>query len=1106
MKKSLTYFGILLAQLIIAQENYKFITSGEHFNKAYEHLGKQEFHDAFVSFDKINKSDTLYALAQLNKLIAQYTGKFYKEAVKTGGKMIDEESTYESEGFYYKTKALIDLKNYNNALECIHNAEEKYPLYLFRFQYLKAIMFKMQGKYEEAKKLLQSILIHNPNHSASHLLLAQITGEEGGEFQSILGFQMAVISNRNSTSIRDAYRGMSDIMQGNFDINREKKEIKLYKQINSLISSGLALKGNYNADLPLKYITNVVTDLIFKQLNFLPNSEDFTMQYYVKFLNEVKKRGLQNGYVLYVMSIIDNPSIKKAMITYKDTLEAFEKFKTKYWNNQINSNKYLVNGVIDERDYIINKKGVLTAFGKRNEDDFKTGKWTYFYPNGKIAAQTEYDKNGKLRGENVWYSKDGYIIESGIYEAGKLNGMAYFTRENGCSRYEGEFIDGKLHGEVKIYNDKGIFYMSKNFKNNKADGLVKEFYQNGQLASTINLIKGLNEGKHYVFSPLGDTLKIKSFSKGKAVGSLVEFHENGNLVREGEYKGGKRYGEWKEYYYDGSLAYKYNYKSGNLHGDYLKFDSNGDTMSYKTYNNGLLHGIDKDYIKNNKILWKHIFKNGKLKKYYNYSPDGVLISKGKKDYLLNDRFGFKYIEGTKKGNKFHGEYRVYWKNGKIKEKRNYIKGTLSGEFKEYYSSGAIDEDKYYKNDKIHGEYKSYYDNGNLYAEGQYLEGDKTGLWTFYHPNGNLFQEIYYIEGESEGHVTFYSITGEKRSNYFYKGDVLYKSEVFDDQGNIICSIKTPQGKGDYIFKSVVGHVYLKSRVKGGEHHGIKLFYYPNGQIIERVEKNHGESHGVFKSYFPDGKVKEIGEYVFGKKKGVWKTYYHNGNLSEKVIYQNDLIRDSITKYYITGEVKEIEYYDKNGESKEVKYFHSNGTINCFSKIEGGFIHGEYSNYDAFGELVIKRLYNGGECLSYNYLKNGKLVEPVIINGNGLIKTYYDNGKLALKFSEKDGLNEGAYSRNYSNGEPWIQASYLKGKIHGNYKLYFTDGSLRHEAEYDFGRLNGLQKRYNREGKLLSEITFNQGLRDGLSKFYDNKGNLLYILLYKDDVVIDVKGL
>ena len=100
--------------------------------------------------------------------------------------------------------------------------------------------------------------------------------------------------------------------------------------MNSLISSGLALKGKYKADLPLKSVTNLVTDLIFKTFleeetsSLTDDSEDFTMKYYAKFLNEVKKKGLEKGYILYVMSVLNNPSIKKVMIAYKDDIEAFE--------------------------------------------------------------------------------------------------------------------------------------------------------------------------------------------------------------------------------------------------------------------------------------------------------------------------------------------------------------------------------------------------------------------------------------------------------------------------------------------------------------------------------------------------------------------------------------------------------------------------------------------------------------------------------------------------------------------------------------------------------------------------------------------------------------
>ena len=1044
----------------------------------------------------------MYSFAQFNKLIAEYRGEYYKNVVKTGTNMINEESVFASEAYYYKTEALINLSDFNGAIKSIEDGSEKYPLYKFRYEYLRAKMFKEQQKYEDAKKILQSILIQHPSHSASHFLLAQLMGEEGGQIQGIIGFQMAIISNRNSTFLQESFRRMTDMMQNNFEIKREKEDAKVFKKINSLISSGLALKGDYKSDLPLKYITSNVTDLIFKTFlssktsSLIQNSEDFTMRYYVKFLNEVKKKGLEKGYILYVMSVINNPSVKKVI----------KKFKIKYWNNQVNKNKFTVNGEIDERDYILGNEGVLVAFGKKNKDDLKVGKWTYFYPTGEIAAETEYDVDGMLNGYNVWYSQDGYIKESGVYEAGKLNGFAYFTRENGCASYDGEFKDGDLNGEVKIYNSQGILLATKNFEDNQLNGLFKEFYKNGKISSKVNLVKGLNEGNLIVFSPQGDTLKIKSFSKGKPVGLSVEYYANGNVLSEGGYRGGKRHGEWRDYYYDGSLAFKYNYKSGYLHGDYLKFTAGGDTLVYKRYNNGLLHGINKEYIKNNKVLWEHVFKKGKFKKYYNYSPDGALLSKGKKEYVLNDRFGFKYIEGTKRGNNFHGDYTVYWKNGKIKERRNYFKGVLSGVCKEYFSWGALDEVKYYKNDNLHGEYKSYYDNGNIYIEGQYFEGERTGLWKFYHPNKKVFKEMYYVDGKSDGHITFYSITGEKRSNYFYKGDVLYRSKVFDREGNIVCEIKTPQGKGDFLFKSVEGHLYLKSKLSGGEHHGLKMFYYPNGQVIEKVEKNHGESHGIFMSYFPDGKIKETGEYIYGNKSGQWRSYHHNGNLSTSAIYKDDIVQDSLVRYYITGGLKEISYYDKNGESSGVKYFHSSGALNCFIRKDGGFIHGGYSNYDAFGKLAINRVYNGGICVSYNYLKNGKLIEPIFTYGNGLLKTFYDNGKLASEFSQKDGMYEGLYKTMYSNGRPWIEAEYLHDKRHGNYRSYFKNGKISYEGEYDFGRLNGLQRKYNQEGSLLSEITFNQGVRDGVSKFYDNNGNLLYILLYKDDVVIDVVGL
>lgn len=1102
MKKIFTLLSVIVAQLVSGQEDYTFTTSGENYMKAYEHLSQEEYTAAFDYFGRVHKSDTLYDVVILNKLIAEYTAKFYKKTIKSCDEVIENHSLYKSEAYYYKIKALTDLRKYDEAQELITKGLKEYPLY-FRYNYLKALMLKDQGKYEEAKKMLQDILKVRPQHSSSHYSLAQIHAEEGAETQAIFGFQMAIIVNRSSPVLNASFEGMADVMQGNYEISREQEDVKPYKKLNNLIVSGLALKNEYKADMPIRYTSNVVTDLMFNQFSYKEDNSDFTMDYYGRFFNEVKKKGLEKGYILYFLGLVQDPYVQKLVSTHKRKIEAFEKFQEKYWQDQLNSHKFKVNDKIYERDYRLDNRGILSAVGQRNDEDKRIGKWTFFYPSGQVRAETEYNDEGKLTGQNTWYAEDGYVKESGVYEDGKLNGFAYFTREDGTATYDGVFKDNKLEGEVKIYTDEGILQWIKMFKDNKVNGTVQEFYENGKLATTFNVKEGEREGKLVVVSASGDTVKVKSYSKGKPVGAYKEYYLNGSVMTKGQYKSGKRNGRWVDYYYDGNIAFKYGYKAGSLHGDYVKFTSGGDTILHKEYLNGILNGVDKDYIENNRILWEHVFKNGKLKKYYNYSPDGELISKGKKGYTLNDRFGYKYVDGTKKGNNFHGPYTVYFKNGNIKEERNYRKGTLQGEYKEYFSWGGIDEEKYYKDGSLHGEYKSYFDNGNLYAEGHYFEGYAIGPWKYYHPNGILKKELYYSDGVNIGHMTMYSITGEKRANYFYNGGILYRTQVFDKNGKEVCNIKTPQGKGEYIFKSVGGHNFLKSKLDGGEHHGQKQFYFPNGQVLETVNKNHGESHGDFKSFYPNGTVKEVGRYVYGNKQGEWKVYHHNGKLKTRVVYENDLVKDSLVRYYITGEVKEIEYYDKNGESITSKYMHSSGAMNCIVPTDGGFTHGEYANHDAFGEVAINRIYNGGQCVSYNYKKDGKLTEPKVINGNGNIKTYYNNGKLASQYKEKGGLYEGAYKRMHSNGNPWVEASYLHDKKHGNYKAYYADGTLRFECNYKYNRKNGVLKKYNKNGKLLMEEKYNEGVRDGICKYYDDKGKLLYTLTYKDDVVIKV---
>ncbi|MDG1518009.1 MAG: hypothetical protein P8Q42_08255 [Flavobacteriales bacterium] len=1103
MKNLFVIGSLILGYLVQAQSDFTYKTSGQLLVEAYTHLGNEETEKGIDVFSEIHESDSLYSSAQLSKLVSQFSLNDFKGTIESCDELLHRDLDLLDVAYEWKIKSLTKLKKFVKAHEIIATGKRKYPLY-FKYDFEKAKLLLEEKKYEEAKKLLQTILLSHPEHSASHYELANLMAQQGAKLEALFGFQMAIMINRSSTVLQKSYVGMEDVIQNNFEIKNEKaKNNKYFKSINNLIESGLAIKSGYKSALNLNYMVDKVCDLIFNQFNYEKGTGDFSMEYYGKFFGEIKKQELAIGYTLYVLSVINNAVVNNAIVKNRGV---FDKFQTKlyaYWHAYLQEHKYTVNGKIYENDYVNDENGKLTAVGNKNDDGNREGLWTYFYASGKVAAEVVYNANGKLEGQNTWYAEEGYIKESGFYKDGKINGEGYFTRKNGCAQYGGNFVDNKLDGAINVYYENGLLKAVKNFKQNDLDGEFKEYYYNGKLASFVNIVDEENEGMFYKFYPNGDTLSKKEFTKGKAKGDFVEYHENGKVALKGKYKAGDRTGTWTRYYYDGTLEAQYSYKNGWYNGDYLNFSANGDTVLYCSYKEGKLHGDYKDYV-NNKMLWKHIYKVGKLKKYFNYDLQGELLNSGKKEYVLNNRYGYKKYEATRTGKGYHGKHLVYFNNGKINVKKNYKKGVLDGDYTEYYKWGTVSVEKYYKEGKVHGAFKSYYDNGKIYAEGDYFEGDKVGAWKYHHPNGKLKKEVYFQHGNSVGYISEYAISGELTNKFYYKEEILYHTETYDINGALISRIKTPQGNGAYNYKSVVGHDYLKSTMHGGKHNGIKEFFYPNGQVSETSEIFNGDTHGKYQSFYPNGAKKEVGNYEYDLKEGEWIVYNHNGKISNRSTYKSGEIRDSSVSYYITGELESIYYYDVEGKLTLQKYYHTSGAVNCIIPYEAGVIHGEYTNNDGFEEPVISRVFKGGICVSYKYMKDGKFIDPIVIDGTGKLKTTYNNGKFGTEYAEENSLYEGAYKRMHSNGALWVTGTYIHNERDGLYTSYYTTGKKRYEANYEMGRLNGAYTKYNKNGKLISEVNYVQGTKEGIAKYYDLKGKLLYTLTYKNGVVVKVQ--
>ncbi len=107
------------------------------------------------------------------------------------------------------------------------------------------------------------------------------------------------------------------------------------------------------------------------------------------------------------------------------------------------------------------------------------------------------------------------------------------------------------------------------------------------------------------------------------------------------------------------------------------------------------------------------------------------------------------------------------------------------------------------------------------------------------------------------------------------------------------------------------------------------------------------------------------------------------------------------------------------------------------------------------EYINKRLEYEG-YYSNNKKWNGKGFDEKgnivyeIINGNGKIREYHENGKIKYEGECLNGEKNRKGKEYYNNGNLKFEGEYLNGLRHGKGKEYYDNGHLRFEGEYSKG--------------------------------------------------------
>jgi antitoxin component YwqK of YwqJK toxin-antitoxin module len=320
------------------------------------------------------------------------------------------------------------------------------------------------------------------------------------------------------------------------------------------------------------------------------------------------------------------------------------------------------------------------------------------------------------------------------------------------------------------------------------------------------------------------------------------------------------------------------------------------------------------------------------------------------------------------------------------EKNFNEKQELEGVVRCFDGDGKVRSQSTYLAGKLHGELKEWdATTGNLIKSGTYVGGEPNGVIKYFYADGSLEREENYQAGKKDGIERSVAPSGATRTLTVWKDDALIRrSEYFEN-----------------------GHVRSSEENKDG----VVTFrrYYDRGQL--KVEGRHPEEQperylGELRSYEPLGQLVKLETFAGGIKDGVTQTWDHDGHPKTREVYAQ-------------GQLTSLTEYDRDGRVLRSEEYYADGSRRGGESTAKGK-QGRYRETDDAKHLT----------LDANY-ENGVL--------DGVLKTFFPNGKTAQTATYKAGLKEGPEETFYPHGALRSRAIYRKDLLDGPFESFTPDG-------------------------------------------------------------------
>lgn len=1060
-----------------AQEKIPFIDATEILQLAAKAGSEGDYEKGLELINRIHPKDSLYCISLVPKSYYLLNTNKLEEAVKVAELGLTRDCGTTNLAFHInKVVGYINGDQHAKALEAVEEGLKEFPR-SFKLWYNKGLTLERSGKTVEAVAAYQHTVLLNPSYAPPHLRLGNINYKQELTAQALMCFNMYLLLNPDGSDSFEVLNDLNELVRvknpnsANRDLKLSPDE-KSFEELNLLLDNRLALNEQYKVESKLEIALTKQNHLLLSQLATYEGAAGFWDKVYVPLFKWITNNNGFNEFMNVIAYSIENEDYKKIVRKDVESLKNFRSALLMEWQSILQTPAFRV--LPEDRElnfeYVDLK---LDGIGKK-EGEISTGPWKFYNGDGISTGEGAFDKEGKRTGFWIWFNDKGGIKENANYSNGSLEGENQTFFDNGRLRYVANYQNDELNGEHLVYNKYGALLEKKFFNNGELEGTYRSNFPVGEVLKEFDIVyrNGLVEEIAYEYYANANLFSEMHFKGGEQNGPEKRYNRNGGLSYEVNFQANQPVGTYTTYHLNGNVSERSAYKNGLFEGLYEVFYPDGTLSSAGNLKEGLYQGVFKFYDRDGKLHYEYDYKNGEIIAYRYFDKAGEILASGKRKgrefyyrsyapYGEVTAEGLYDISGGKKG-----PWKFYSNSGVLTGQGEYSEDKANGIYTAYYETGEKLSEATYKLDTLHGYHQTFFEDGQMKSQGWYRDGFQHGEWKHYYPDGKLQGKNFFHRGDFHDLQEFYGVDGKLTSTLFYNfGEVLTES-FYDPEGNLFEKI---------------------DRSKPGEH-TITVRHF-NGEVSHLTDYVNGVRHGRYIEFDPTGKKLEEGQYVNGAQSGTWTAYFPNGHKKTVINLSRGDLNGEMLGFYEDGNLELDHEYQFGLFDGDSKYFHENGELAVLTPHAAGEEHGRKEFFDTSGKLELVRFYEHGRLMGYSYQDENSTELSMIplSNETGVIRAYFDNGKVSREMEYVKGNVVGPYKSFYYSGKPKFEAIYKAGEYHGKVKEFYSNGELKSEKTYHFGNLHGPSRQYFENGQLKEEINYVYDVKHGNATTFNEQG-------------------